>query len=263
MKNITLALLFVVILSGCKKSSTAPAPQPVPSTTLRLSTTRTLNPNGHYILQTNTYLENGLLAKEVSKDESTGLSVTQEYFYVNQIPEYSIISNDNRRVSRINYSFVNGRLIKMDYLEYDQFGNSSLNFSRTLEYSGNLLSKTTTFSVQNKPLYYEIYSFLGENLLAVRTYSADGVVQNLTEYLYDMELNPYKGNLDKYQLALGLSKNNVTRVRYTDYNNPAASSDRRYEYEYNSEKYPIKKSFIGPTNRELQVTFTYQSYKVN
>jgi|GEM_PF-5423692 len=260
MKKITFMLLVAASLFGCKKSSNERIPDPKPSTKTRLLTTRTLNPNGHYILETSSYNDNGLLKKEVSKDETTGLNIIQEYFYASKVLEYSIISSDTRRIARINYFHANDRLVKMDYMEYDEIGTPNLSFSRTLEYSGNLLSKMTTFSSLNNSMYYEIFTYLGENLTATKTYSMNGVIQNLSEYLYDIELNPYKGNPGKNQQAQGLSKNNVMRVRYTDYNNPTANSDRRYEYEYNSEKYPVKRSFIGSTTRELQVTFTYQSH---
>jgi len=260
MKKITLALLLAASLLGCKKSSIDTAPEPNPVQRWRISTSRTLNPNGHFILQTSSYSDNGLLKKEVSKDESTGLNIIQEYFYVNKIPEYSIISSDYRKISRINYFYANERLVKMDYLEYDQSGISSLTFSRSFEYSGNVLSKIITLSAQGMARYYETFTFSGDNLTEAKTFSSDGIIQDMTEYLYDMEINPYKGNLDKYDQAIGLSKNNVMRVRHTNYNNPAASSDRRYEYEYNPEKFPLKKSFIAPTSRELQITFTYEKY---
>lgn len=258
MKKTILALLGITLILGCKKP--LPNPEPLPEKKIKLLTTRTLNYNGHYILQKSSYLENDLLKKEVSTDETTGINLIQEYFYTGSLPEYSIVSNDTRKVTRINYIHTGTRLTRMDYLEYDQAGALSLNFSKTFEYTANKVSKITTLSVQNTPISYEVFTFYGENAFAVKAYSASGVIKNVSEYLYDTQHNPFRGNHDKNQLAMGMSENNTMRVRYTDYINPAASSDLRYEYEYNSDNYPVKKMFIGTSGRELQISFTYQNY---
>lgn len=258
MKQITLVFLLALFLA-CKKD-TRNEPQVPTIDKVKLQSTRTLNLNGHYILQTSSYNAKGQLTKETSLDEQTGQHIFQEYVYQNEQVVSSIISSDTRKLAKIAYTYSDRRLTRMDFLEYGPQDQLTLNFSRSLEYTGEVLKKATTLSVQNHPTEFQEFSILDGNLLAIRNYAADGTILNLTEYLHDMEKNPYKGNVERILGPLGLSTNNVTRVRYTDYTNPANSKDQRYEYEYNADKFPVKKSLIGATARELQVTYSYKTF---
>ncbi|RZM30369.1 MAG: hypothetical protein EOO88_01000 [Pedobacter sp.] len=257
MKKFILAVFITFSLSACKKGPKNEMPT---VGTQKLVSTRTINPNGHYILETHGYNIKGQLIKETSLDEQTGLHLFQEYIYQNDLITSSIISSDTRKLAKIVYTYADNRLTRMDFLEYGTQDQLTLNFSKSLEYNAGVLKKATTLSVQNLPIGHEEFSILDGNLLAVRSYASDGTIQNLTEYLHDMEKNPYKGNMERNLNVLGLSNNNVTRVRYTDYANPANNRDQRYEYEYNAEKFPIKKSLIGATAKELQITYAYKNF---
>lgn len=256
-----LSVIFVfAAFFGCKKPS-QDENRESNKNRLRLETSRTLNSNGHYIFHTNTYSEDGLIKKEVSKDETTGLNLIQEYYYNGKTLTYSIISTDSRPVSKINYAYTNDRLKTMDYLEFDSRGNTNLNFTKKFDYVGMVLNKISTYSDQDALLYFETFVFdEDKNITESNVFSASGNIQNRSEYLYDMESNPFLGNPDLNQLAVGLSKNNITRVKYTDYLNPGSDSEVRFEYAYNNEKYPIEKFLAGQPNSANKTTFSYQKY---
>lgn len=255
MKVKLLVIFCVFALSGCKK---ARVPfDDIPESKTQLKETRTLNSNGHYISTKIEYHRNVLLKKEISIDEQTGIELVQEYFYKGDLLDYSVLSNHTRTTGRINYRYDGMRLAELDYFEYDETRALVLNFTRVFEYGNGKLKKITTLSPQGEFGAYDVFSFLGDNVLAVRSYSASGEVENLTEYLYDTQFNPYYGNPDKIQTPVGLSRNNAIRVRYTDYRNTAHNSDRQFKYEYNPLNYPVKKSLITIDGNELLMTFNY------
>lgn len=103
-----LIYLLLLIFIACKKQDPTP-PQPAKP----LASTRSTNVNGHNILTSYNYNSNGLLYQQTTKDESTGVQLFQQYIYENGVLHRSEIYNDNRKLSSVDYTVINGKVTKM------------------------------------------------------------------------------------------------------------------------------------------------------
>ncbi|MEJ2882254.1 hypothetical protein [Pedobacter sp. GR22-6] len=120
--NTKILICFLpLVLLACKKHQPEILPEPnSPEQAKSLASTRSINSNGHSILVSYNYNSLGKLYQEISKDESTGMEMFQEYRHKDGILYLSDISDEQRKLSKINYTYEQNKLVKMRYFEYDQ-----------------------------------------------------------------------------------------------------------------------------------------------
>ena len=257
-KQISVYLLALVML-GCKKSGIDDPIMPTPKVMLpSITSTRSLNANGHYVLQKHLYNTQGKLAQEISRDETTGLELSQFYGYSNGILSYSDVSNGAKKVSKIDYILSGGKTSKMRYQTYDAMGNTELNFERSLEYKDGSIYRIATILPNGDLGQYDVYAVLSGNVVSVKTYSASGTLLITSSYEYDEKINPYLGFPDKNQSAIGYSRSNILKSTNIDHRSGNATVIQGYSYDYNQKGQPVAMySLTSNGQKSLQTTFTY------
>jgi hypothetical protein len=255
MMKICMLLLLLVAVTSCKKDVYHQE-----ANALRLTGSRALNINGHYILTTRTYFSDGKLQKEESLDEATGIKLTQNFYYDGEKLDHSIIKSAVKEVSKIIYVYQNNMLSKMHYLESNSAGQWELNFEKIFEFKDQRLSKITILPKVSSTGSRQELTFAGNDLIGVKNYSSDNKLVSSTSYEYDKKTNPYYSPIGRHESVLEYSVNNPVKVTFTDAVNSANNHEYVYQYQYNSNGYPTQSSVVGAAGQlTLETTFNYSS----
>ncbi|MHA4894662.1 hypothetical protein ACXZ1K_07925 [Pedobacter sp. PWIIR3] len=254
-KKILIYLLPLIFL-GCKKQSPEIIPEPTnPDPAKPLVSTRSTNSNGHSILTTYNYNAIGKIYQEISKDEITGQEMYEDFRHKDGVLYASDTFNDDRKLSRINYSYSENKLTKMRYYEYDQYLNTEFLFERNLEYKDGQIYKISTSDINGVTGEYTVFIFSGGNVTETKTYSANGTLINSCRYEYDQKINPYFGQYSKLQSAVGYSRANVIKSVQTDHRTNTTTT-ANYTYDYNKADQPTA-MYAVTAQRKLITNFYY------
>lgn len=255
MKNIILIILTVAALSACKKNNKKDIrPEQADN---RISTVKLLNSNGHMIRINKGYDDQKRLISEESFDEQTSLTLKELFYYKDGKLDYSTIQNNNRLIAKTNYVYTDGKLSKMQYLEYLQQETPALNFEKTFEYKDGLIYKIATVSPLGSISSYQVFTFIKQNIAEIKMYNPENALTHRFSFEYDDQHNPFHYITETNQSTEGYSVNNVLNTTITDY---ALNQTTRheYQYEYNDNGFPTKKSLINSGSASIfQASYQY------
>ena len=248
-KNLLLYLIPLVLLS-CKKQG-----QVTPEPAKALASIRNTNINGHSILTSYSYNNNGRLYLETTKDESTGAILFQEYRHQNGVLHISDILNDTRKFSKIEYTYASDKVTKMRYFEIDQYLNAEFLFERNFEYQNGRIYKVSTMANTGQAGEYTLFTFSGDNVAETKTYAGNGTLLLTAQYEYDNKINPYFGLYNHLFIITGYNKSNITKSVQIDHMTNGIITTR-YAYTYNSANQPIAQ-FLASNLQQALITFNY------
>jgi len=260
MNKFLLFFLLIIALLSCKKSpNEMPVPPESPSNIGKaLCQIKTNKETGH-VIATRLYNDAGKLYLETTKDELTGIEFYQQFFYKEGKLYRSDISNENRKRSRIDYEYFEGKLSKMRFFEFDRFQNSQLNFERYFEYKKGILRKISTKGSDGSDGEFTVFTSVNGNVIGTKTYSANGQLLNAFQFEYDNKVNPYYGQSDYFQSYLGYSKSNVVKSTFYDFSGNGSSKISLFKYEYNIQNLPVASYIVENSGlKRLIVTFEYK-----
>ncbi|TWR31563.1 hypothetical protein FPZ43_03565 [Mucilaginibacter pallidiroseus] len=243
--------LLPFILFSCKKGE----PVIKPEITQRLSSTRTINDNGHSILTSYAYNDKGQLYLETIKDETAGSELYQQYIHKDGQLHASEVLNDERKLSRINYSHSNGWVSKMRYIDYDKYQNTELNFELNFVYENDLLAKVITINSNGQTGNNTVYTFANSNITETKTYNSTGTLLSSDTYQYDDRLNPYYKQYGYLYSSLAYSKANIVKAIHRDYVVNTVTT-LNYTYTYNKSNQPITQTLLGGQGKII-IYYTY------
>lgn len=192
-----------------------------------------------------------LIVKEVASNSDPERSYVVENTYNSDKKLEKRVRTGYKNISETTYSYEKGQLVGMKGVEYGK-GNEreKYHYDRSYTYEGNTITetrksyKTLDGVEEGATTYISIYTFENDNLVKqVNKYSYGDATY---DYSYDNKNNP------KYQSAIKslnptyftdeiFSKNNVTQVSST-HPNGGTPSITVWEYEYNANGYPTKKT---------------------
>ncbi|WP_129714842.1 hypothetical protein [Pedobacter sp. SYP-B3415] len=258
MKRLIGYLFALIAVLGCKKDNSPAGPDSQPEKKSKLKSTRTLNHNKHFIQEEFFYNAEGLLQKEVNTDESGagGGPIIQEYFYKNGLPDYSLVTINNKTSSRMDYHHTDGFLTSVDYAQRNE--EQAMEYAYTHEYDylvGKLLKMG--YAKQSTVYRYTLVAYRGKNFAEIRDYSGEGKVLNSTKFEYDNNPNPYFGNPGRLYQPEGFNANNIVKVTFTDFAQAANNYEQVYAYDYNPQGMPVNRYIVYNGTKTLSQVYSY------
>lgn len=260
MTKLLIFFLLIIGILSCKKphNEMPELPEAPPNIKRILFQTKTTKITGN-VIATRLYNNIGKLYLETTKDDLTGLEMYQSFYYREGKLYRSDISNENRKLSKIEYEYLDDNLIRMRFFEFDQYQNSELNFERNFEYRKGLIYKITTQSSDGLKGEFVTFTMADGNVAGIKTYSAYGQLLNAFQFEYDNKVNPYFGQPDYLQSYIGYSKSNVVKSIYNDFSTNNFSKISLFKYEYNISNQPVASFLLDDSGtKQTVMTFEYK-----
>ncbi|WP_290698530.1 hypothetical protein [Lacinutrix sp.] len=263
--NIILSLLIILIFFGCntEDDNVTPLDNVIPiENVLYVKSIKTANTDNSYLNQFYTY-ENNLLTNMTANS-----IYAATYSYNN---DNNVITKQNSNENHTYEYDSQGRLIKelnIDTNNYYELIYSSNNVFINESHNGNLTTVSElTINSNGKITKVRLLNSTTSNLYTVLEYLYDnsgniikltytepinGGSDTIISYQYDQNKNPFYYALKSFRnntyyleckdgipnyINRGFTPNNINMINYETYSN-----SREYNYEYNSDGYPISRN---------------------
>lgn len=178
-------------------------------------------------------------------DEDKGLIDRKKEYYNNEYKKY------------YRYIYDNDKLIRIEH--YDAQADT-LTYLQEFTYHGDRVIRSRKRSVSGTSDVTEVYTFDGDNLINVKGYYTSDLNSIIYEYdyRYDDKFSPQKNILTNTGPLKGIHNKTYWKTRV--YIGSGFLTEMFYQYNYDSEDYPVKRIQTYANSRittETDIEYTY------
>lgn len=254
MNKLALLLISIIMLS-CNMDDTYNGPQ---NTYYRIYSKSYYFPDLTFNKIKYNYDSIGRITKAEHFDDKDSAFFKERFIYDNYYLVAIERSVNQTKEAEQKFTYENNKLKSEEYWLKDETGVLKKQFTRSFEYTDNLLMKTATTFASNDSSTYANYTYEKGNISSIKTYDLNHQLLMEETFKYDNKFNPYYKQSPQYVgHPTTSSANNVIYHKAISANYAHENTEMSYEYEYNTNEFPIEKFIKGENGKH----YLEESYK--